>query len=582
MTVDGSANIAKLLSDVGAIREFIEQLNGSLATRSLPGRPSGGSLREYRRKYLRCHDEVVALARQAGMPTYEPDVLASPDHHSIMDTTTDYESLWSALERQTAALVEILNSLEEHILATLLGVANGVTGRIRFTGNSGTRYDYDPQAHLGAGGYGTVFKGVGAGGLVAVKRVEIRSDHHARADAEQALRELDVAQVVDASPGHNIMPILDFDLSEERLLLVMPVADRSLADVIRQGPSTDAEVKVLLHQMAVALQRLAVPGVLHRDIKPENILWYQDGWHLADFGIARIRSAPTARYTFQGNGTFEYLAPEGWNLQNRTVAMDLYALGCVAYEARTGRQAFSGDVTQELHATHIPQLPEDTDPVLARVINQLLAKNPDRRPSDARQVIELLSPPGGLSQGQLALQRLSARASVREREYERLNALAIQRHERRQRAREAFLSLWEEVVAQVELAVPQDVDRSFDDRRFALAVSDVRLRVLLDEHPPSASSHALMIAEVYADMVLAGTTLLFGNLICFWRQDRPVWSLHRYVDDEDEPMTGVPAEVADRMWIHNAPSEGALEGVDARGVIDAFVEAVQHLGPEAL
>ena len=30
-------------------------------------------------------------------------------------------------------------------------------------------------------------------------------------------------------------------------------------------------------------------GVVHRDIKPENILLLDGHWHLADFGIARVR-----------------------------------------------------------------------------------------------------------------------------------------------------------------------------------------------------------------------------------------------------------------------------------------------------
>jgi serine/threonine protein kinase len=88
------------------------------------------------------------------------------------------------------------------------------------------------------------------------------------------------------------------------------------------------------------------------------------------------------------------MAPE--QAQGRAVdaRTDLYALGCLLYELVTGRTPFAGPdalevVSQHVHAApvtprlHNPDIPHS----LEQLILQLLAKNPQDRPSSADDVL---------------------------------------------------------------------------------------------------------------------------------------------------------------------------------------------------
>jgi WD40 repeat protein len=102
------------------------------------------------------------------------------------------------------------------------------------------------------------------------------------------------------------------------------------------------------------------------------------------------------------------MAPEQANGQPVDARCDLFSLGCVLYRMATGQDAFWGqDMRSTLAAVllHDPVPPAqrnpDLPPELARLILQLLAKNPADRPQSAREVARVLvalqkqEPPAG-------------------------------------------------------------------------------------------------------------------------------------------------------------------------------------------
>ncbi|MEV0537597.1 protein kinase [Kitasatospora sp. NPDC050463] len=128
---------------------------------------------------------------------------------------------------------------------------------------------------------------------------------------------------------------------------------------------------------------------------------------IVDFGIARPPSEGPVRTEFTGTGqwigTPSYMSPE----QIRTpdaidTRSDLYSLGCVLYALLTGGPPFTGHGGAAVMAQHLgeppvppslrrPGMPADLD----RLVLDLLAKDPDRRPADADEVRRrLLAPPG--------------------------------------------------------------------------------------------------------------------------------------------------------------------------------------------
>jgi len=141
---------------------------------------------------------------------------------------------------------------------------------------------------------------------------------------------------------------------------------------------------------------------VHRDIKPGNVAYAADGRiRVLDFGITQLTEstdaqALTATHTVMG--TAEYLAPEqalGGRVDGRA---DLYALGCVLFALLAGRPPFRGATpvaTMMMHANDpvpdVRALRPETPDWLADLVHDLLAKNPEDRPTGAASVAAALA-----------------------------------------------------------------------------------------------------------------------------------------------------------------------------------------------
>lgn len=148
----------------------------------------------------------------------------------------------------------------------------------------------------------------------------------------------------------------------------------------------------VIRDMASALDHAHRHGVVHRDVKPENILLRDDGTCvLSDFGIALAMTQPSA-LTTEGTsvGTPNYMSPEQLRGEPVDGRSDLYSLGIVLYLMLTGELPYTGTDGWAIGVQHIsaglPQLP----PTLARyqsLLDDLLAKSPDNRIQDGRELV---------------------------------------------------------------------------------------------------------------------------------------------------------------------------------------------------
>jgi serine/threonine protein kinase len=87
-------------------------------------------------------------------------------------------------------------------------------------------------------------------------------------------------------------------------------------------------------------------------------------------------------------GTVGYMSPEQaqGHLEDIDHRTDIFAFGCILFEAVTGQRAFEGkDALDSLHKiVHAPtpqikELNPDAPPELQRIIRRCLAKDPDKR-----------------------------------------------------------------------------------------------------------------------------------------------------------------------------------------------------------
>lgn len=241
-----------------------------------------------------------------------------------------------------------------------------------------TTWNWDPDAQLGGGGFGKVYKAKSpAGDHLAAKVVP---------KIQGATREQLIGGKLPSSP--HIVPVLHVEETIDAFILFMPLADYSLRHKIGTGITTSEAVSILL-DIAQALSDISA-YVVHRDIKPDNVLYWQGHWALCDFGIARYADASTAEDTRKYALSAPYAAPEQWRYEHATSAVDIYAFGILAYELLSGQRPFSGD-RDDLRAQHLSAVPAllPGNRKLAWIISECILKAPAARPTAENLLIRL-------------------------------------------------------------------------------------------------------------------------------------------------------------------------------------------------
>jgi len=236
---------------------------------------------------------------------------------------------------------------------------------------------------------------------------------HFRADAA---RRFQVEAMALGKLDHpNIVRHVDFGLTADNNIpyLVMELVEgRNLFEII-EDPGVQLSprhVARLMRQLAGALAACHERGIVHRDVKPDNIIIQNLGAPnerlvLVDFGIARVRdrSAGGAKLTLQHQmmGTPRYMSPEHLDAASAGPAADLYSMGVVTYELLSGRAPFESESHLDVVMQHIneaparlqlPEVPEAEREVWQRLVECMLRKTPDERPTDAQQVAAWLTP----------------------------------------------------------------------------------------------------------------------------------------------------------------------------------------------
>jgi serine/threonine-protein kinase len=250
---------------------------------------------------------------------------------------------------------------------------------------------YRVLERLGAGGMATVYlaEDQRLGRKVAVKRLHSDSPDDAAQRFEREAK-------VGASLSHpNLVTVFDTVADDEGVLIVMEyVEGENLAQLMGRERVAPEQAVSIIRQVAGALDHAHKAGVIHRDVKPANILISPDGKaKLVDLGIATASERTQITAVGTVLGTPSYMAPEQLEGGRITKAVDIYALGAVAFELLSGRKARQGRTPVEIaHQIASEPAPDVRDawsgapPAAAQVLQQAMARDPDDRPRSAGQL----------------------------------------------------------------------------------------------------------------------------------------------------------------------------------------------------
>jgi serine/threonine-protein kinase len=212
---------------------------------------------------------------------------------------------------------------------------------------------YELGEEIGRGGMAVVY---GAEDLRHHRQVAIKVLHPELAAAlgsDRFSREIEFA----ARLSHpHIVPLYDSGETDGVLYYVMPLlTEGSLRSTLdREKQLGLEETARIVSEVAAALDHAHEAGVIHRDIKPANIMFSGGEAVVADFGVATAVAAAgsdTLTATGLAIGTPAYMSPEqSAGVHDVDGRSDVFALGCVAYEALAGAPPFDGPTPQAIQA----------------------------------------------------------------------------------------------------------------------------------------------------------------------------------------------------------------------------------------
>jgi len=274
------------------------------------------------------------------------------------------------------------------------------TGRSK---SSGMRYER--LFPLGSGGMATVelALAIGPGGFNRL--VVLKSMHRELAANEDSYAMFLEEARLSARLNHpNVVQISEVLETSDGIVLVMEYLDglplssiyRTASAVLTQPMRVRLICEVLagLHYAHELSDFEGRPlGIVHRDVSPQNVFVTYDGRiKLLDFGIAK--ASDSAEHTRVGmiKGRIAYMPAEQLTGSSVDRTADIYAAGCLLWEALAGSRMWADQSEREIArcvlSGKIPSLGSrvQVDPALEHVVSRAIARDPSARYATAEEM----------------------------------------------------------------------------------------------------------------------------------------------------------------------------------------------------
>jgi serine/threonine-protein kinase len=359
---------------------------------------------------------------------------------------------------------------------------------------------YEVQAELGRGAMGVVYRAHDPllSRTVAIKTINMDLEQEGMDEYES--RFYQEAKAAGGLNHPNIVIVYDIGKTGNLAYMAMEyIEGAELRSMLAQGQPLPVEKALdIAAQVADGLAYAHEHQVVHRDIKPANILITPQGRaKIADFGIARMRTAETQTQTGVIMGSPKYLSPEQVVGKRADQRSDIFSLGVILYQCLTGNTPFNGDGVSALMyqiTNHNPAPPSTINPqipvMLDYILAKALAKSVDERyhsaadfTADLRECKKTLEPPMEASNPRLTA---SGSNPVLSATQGALPTLPLERSP--QAAKEADAASGS--TATIEPAPTRGLSRAFDSteatQRLLAQVADAENPVNAQQDPASA------------------------------------------------------------------------------------------------
>lgn len=259
---------------------------------------------------------------------------------------------------------------------------------------------YEPLEFLGEGGFARVFKVKRSDGKIIALKIS-NLDEKAR---KFFMKEIKAWKFLDHP---NIVKL--YDAFEEPIPhLEIEYVDgielngKNIRDLGNYPKPIDEKTALrLIKGIAEGLKHAHSKNVFHRDLKPQNILLESNLTpKITDWGLAKVGAISTTATTTKGL-TLLYAAPEQIDEESYGCTdqrTDIYQLGLIFYELRTGKLLYEGGSPAVVMAKIVnpdtkPKLPSQINENLAKydpIFEKLIAKRKEDRFQNINELLEAI------------------------------------------------------------------------------------------------------------------------------------------------------------------------------------------------
>lgn len=193
---------------------------------------------------------------------------------------------------------------------------------------------YERICKIGNGGFGIVEEVKGSQGQRFARKTFVAPQNDSQAKMKLKKRFSREVKTQLEIGGDEIFPILDYDLNCEDPWFVMPLAQATYREQIKNDQFEGNVTVSALGDILNALQKMHDLGFVHRDLNPNNVLLHDGKWKLSDLGAILPPNGGTIVLT-EDTAIFteSYCAPEQRkNFHSAEPTADIYSFGCILHD----------------------------------------------------------------------------------------------------------------------------------------------------------------------------------------------------------------------------------------------------------